>query len=129
MKLLSKTHAQSKIQKENDQLLETNIRLRGYERKIIDRLNTVKDSYEPDKLLKLKEFEQFVKELNAKKIKLLEEYASLELAITQKKEILYGMVEKQDRIDEQIYQANEREKKLNLRESFVSDLEQKWRMK
>lgn len=129
MKLLSRTQAQSKLAKDNDELVETNIRLRQYEKEIITRLNTVKEDYEPDKLQKLKEFEQFAKGITAKKAKLLEELKGIEIAIEQKKDLYYALITKQDRLEERIYQANEREEKLNLRETFVSDLEEKWRMK
>lgn len=129
MKLLSKNEAGHKLQLEKDELVETNIRLREYWQSINDRLNNLKDDYEPDKLQKLKEFEEFCKKLQVKRTKLLEELSILQRGIEQKKELFYGLIEKQDRLEERLLQANEAEAKLKLRETFVVDLEQKWRMK
>lgn len=129
MKLLSQKSALSKRKQDNDELIETNIRLRRYHGEIVQRLNTVKDSYEPDKLLKLKQFELFVKDITAKKAKLLEELTGIEAAIEQKKELYYSLITKQDALDEKLYHLSEAQKKLDLREAFVVDLEQKWRAK
>lgn len=129
MKLLSKTSAQSKLKQGNDELIETNIRLRRFHGEIVQRLNTVKDSYEPDKLIKLKEFEQWSKDLMQKKTKLLTELSAIEASIEAKKELYYSLITKQDALDEKLYQINEAQKKLDLREAFVVDLEQRWRAK
>ena len=80
-------------------------------------------------MARLKDFEVFCKDLLIKKDNLLQEYNALEAEIQKKKDVYYGLIEKQDVLDEKIYQANEQEKKLNLREIFVSDLEQKFREK
>ncbi len=125
MQLLARNVAQSKLKIENDNLVETNIRLRQYERVITERLNNVKDSYEPDKLQRLKEFETFCADIQAKQTKLLQELASIEKQVEAKKEIYYGLIAKNDAIDEKIYLMNEQEKKLKLREAFITDLEQK----
>ena len=129
MKLLSKKESESKIKKENDELIEPNIRLRKYFAEITHKLNTIKENYEPEKMARLKDFEVFCKDLLIKKDNLLQEYNALEAEIQKKKDVYYGLIEKQDVLDEKIYQANEQEKKLNLREIFVSDLEQKFREK
>lgn len=128
MKLLDRKTAQSKIQKDNDTLVESNIRLRGYYQEITKKLNIVKDSYEPDKLLKLKEFEAFVKDIQAKKSRLLQELHAIGQQVEQKKELYYALITKQDALDERLYKMNEKERKLDLREAFVVDLEQKWRL-
>jgi len=129
MKLLSKNEAQSSLRKDNDELLETNLRLRQFERNVVGKLNTIKETYEPEKLAKLKEFEQFCKELAVKRSKLLQELAGIEQEIVKKKEIYYGLIAKQDALDEKIFNLHEQESKLKLREAFVVDLEQKWRNK
>ena len=63
MKLLSKTSVASSLIKQNEELIETNIRLRKYEKNITERLNTIKENYEPDKLKKLKEFEEDIQSI------------------------------------------------------------------
>lgn len=129
MKLLAKPVVENKLKKENDELLDRNIRLRQFERAITERLNTVKDSYEPEKLAKLKEFEEFCKDILEKKAKLLRELDGIGKLIEQKKDIYYGLVVKQDELEERVHQANQKDEKLRLRELFVSELEQKWREK
>lgn len=129
MKLLTKTSADSRVKRDNDELIETNIRLRKYYGEIVHKLNTVKETYEPDKLHLLKTFELFVKDITAKKTKLLGELEQLEKLIEQKKDLYYGLITKQDQLDERVHKANELEKKLTLREAFVVDLETKWRNK
>lgn len=129
MKLLSKQSATSKSKQDNDNLIETNIRLRKYWGEITHKLNTVKESYEPEKVAKLKEFEEFSKDILSKKSKLLEELNGIERMIKDKKEIYFGLIEKMDLLDEQKYQAEEVIKKANLREAFVVDLETKWKEK
>lgn len=129
MKLLSKHEAQSSLQKENDQLIETNIRLRQFWTEITRKLQTAKESYEPDKLAALKAFERFSKDILERKSKLLRELQGIENEITKKKDIYYGLIAKQDALDEKVYQMNEQEAKLKLREAFVEDLEAKWRAK
>lgn len=129
MKLLSQKDVQSSKKKENEALIETNIRLRKFYKDITDKLNVVRENYEPEKVAKLKDFEEFCKDLISKKSKLLEEFNVLERAIKEKKELYYGLIEKQDELEEKIYQVNEAHKKLDLREAFVVDLEQKWKEK
>lgn len=129
MKLLSRTSANDKIQKDNQDLIETNIRLRKFWQEITQRLNGARENYEPDKLAALREFEAFTKDLLAKKSTLLQELSAIEKAIKEKKELYYALIEKQDALDEKLHQMNEQESKLKLREAFVVDLEQKWRAK
>lgn len=126
MKLLDKKTAQTNIKKDNEELVTTNIRLRKFYRDITSRLNTAKDNYEPEKIQKLKEFEKYCEEINIKKSRLLQELKGIENEIERKKDIYYGLIEKQDLLDEKIYQMNEQEKKLDLREGFIKTLEQKW---
>lgn len=129
MKLLAKSSADRKIKAENDELVDRNIHLRSLEREVVDRLNTVKESYEPDKLAKLKEFELFVKDIGIRKAKLLEEIVALDTLITEKKDLYYGLITKQDALDERLVDIKEQERKLSLREAFVVDLEQRWKAK
>lgn len=129
MKLLSRTSALSAKKKENDELVDTNIRLRKYESEVTKRLNNIRVNYDPEKLKKLQEFEVFCKDITAKKAKLLEEYRGLEELIELKRELYYGLIVKQDALDERMYQMKEEENKLKLREAFVVDLEEKWQEK
>lgn len=129
MKLLAKSTADAMLKKDNEELVDTNIRLRRFWQDITTRLNGVKDNYEPDKLRKLREFEAFVKDLIAKKATLLAELEGLETLIAQKKELYYGLINKQDALDLRLSEDAERKRTLDLREAFVVDLEQKWRAK
>lgn len=129
MKLLSKTSATSQLKKDNDVLIETNIRLRKSYASIVQKLNTLKDSYEPEKFQLLKEFESFSKDILNKKSVLLQELKYIEDEITKKKDIYFGLIEKQDLLDEKVYQVAEENKKLDLRKTFVEDLEEKWKKK
>ena len=129
MKLLNKISAVASLKKQNEDLIETNVRLRKYEKDIIKRLNTIKENYEPDKLKKLKEFEDFCKNLNVKKSKLLEELNVLEKTIELKKELFYGLVVKQDVVEEKLHNLIEQENKLDLRVAFVEELERRWNEK
>jgi len=129
MKLLSTTDARNKKKLENDALIDSNIRLREYYQGITQKLNTIKESYEPDKLQKLKEFEQFCKDLEVRREKVLTELAQWQKLVADTKEMYYSLVTKQDHLQEVKYRIEEENKKLNLRESFVLDLEEKWRNK
>lgn len=128
MKLLNPQEAHIRVKKDNETLIESNIRLRQYFKNIVQKLNVVKNDYTQDKFTKLRDFDEFVSDLTIKKAKLLKEYSDLEKSIELKKEIYYGLIEKQDKLEEQIYQANQREEKLNLRESFVKQLENKQKL-
>ena len=125
MKLLSKIEAETSVKRDNDFLIEKNIRLRRYWGEFLKRLNSVKQDYGPEKLKKLEEFEGFCREINAKRSKLLKELSDLEKLIEDKKEIIYGLVERQDLLEEQVHKIKERENKVELRELFVGELEAK----
>jgi len=127
MKLLSKTDAGSRIKKENEELLDTNIRLRKYEKDFLGKLNVAKKNYDPEKIQALKDFEKFVADINTKKAKLLEELVGIETVIAQRKDLYYGLIEKQDALDEKLYKLHEEEKRLELRIAYVEELEQKQR--
>lgn len=129
MKLLAKTDAQRRIKEDNENLIDTNIRLRKYWRQVVGKLNTVRDTYEPEKMRRLDEFEAFCKDLNAKKSKLLEEYADLEHQLEIRKDLYYGLITKSDALEERSHEIREMNSKLDLREAFVTDLERKWREK
>ena len=127
MKLLSKSAADSKLKRDNDSLVEINIRLRKYEKEITTRLNNIRDTYEPEKLQRLKEYEAYCKDILEKKAQLLEEFTGIQELIKQKKEQYYSLIEKEDALLEKAYLIEEGNKKLRLRELFVTDLEAKWR--
>ena len=121
--------AERSIKEDNERLIDTNIRLRKYWQDIVHKLNTVKESYEPEKTKKLEDFERFCKDLQGKKSKLLEEYTELERQIALRKDIYYNLVHRQDELAERSHEIAEENSKLTLRESFVRDLEEKWREK
>ena len=127
MKLLDRKEAQSKVKKDNDELILSNIRLRKLWQEITNKLNTIKENYNPDKLKILREFETFCKDILEKKSKLLEELMGIQKEIEKKKDIYFGVIAKQDLLDEKIYQMKEQEKKLDMREAFVGELEKKQR--
>lgn len=129
MQLLAKKEAQIGIKKDNEELIVSNIRLRGMEKQVIERLNEAKLNYDPEKMKALKDFEAFVAEINEKKSKLLAELNALDSLIEERKEIYYGLIEKQDLLEEKINQVEERERKVELREVFATDLERKIREK
>lgn len=125
MKLLRKQEAKSRIKKENEELIETNIRLRKYYKSILKKLDTIKEDYSPEKVKKLEEFEKFCADLNKKKAKLLEGLEYVKQEIEKKKDIYYGLIGKQDQLEERIYQADEKERKLDDRELWLKELEEK----
>lgn len=129
MKLLAKKDAQIGIKKSNEELLNTNIRLREIEKNYLKRLNEAKLNYDPEKVKALKDFEQFVADLNERKSKLLEELNAYNKLIEERKDVYYGLIEKQDEVEEKMHEIKEANKKLGLREAFVVDLERKWREK
>lgn len=123
MKLLTKPELKSNLHKQNEDLIETNIRLRKIYQELLTGINSIKRVYDKDK--ELQDFSRFCEELNQKKSKLLKEYKDLETSIESKKEILFGLVEKQDELIEKEYQVKERESKLDLREVFIKQVENK----
>ncbi len=129
MKLLDRKDARSSAKRENDVLIESNIRLREYHGEITTKLNTIKESYDPDKLKLLRDFENYSKEIQVKKDVVLGELNTITKMVEDKKEILYGLVAKSDDLIEKEYLINEENKKLSLREVFVQDLELKWKLK
>ena len=129
MRLLSKTMSESSIKRENEELLGINIRLRKFWQEITQKLNNVKDNYDPEKLKILKDYEKFCQEIMEKKSKLLQELKGIENEIGKKKEIYYGLIEKSDALMEKEFEIKEEFEKLNLRKGFVENLEQKWQEK
>ena len=123
MKLLTKPELKSKLHKQNEDLIETNVKLRKTHQELLNGINSIQKVYDKDK--ELQDFSKFCEELNQKKSKLLKEYKDLETSIETKKEILFGLVEKQDELIEREYELKEREKKLDLREIFIKQIENK----
>jgi len=129
MKLLSQKDAQSKKKLENDALIGSNMRLRKMYHDITQKLNTVKDSYAQDKLDRLADFEKFLGELQVQKAKVLGELAGIQKLVEDTKEIYYSLIIKQDALQEVKYKIDEENKKLDLREIFIKDLEERFRNK
>lgn len=125
MKLLSRPQAKKSIEKENQDLIESNIRLRKLEKEALSRINSAKSDYSSDKLKVLRDFEVFTKEINEKKSELLKELTDIQTEIDRKKDIYYGLVIKQDELEEKTYEITERERKVELREKFVKQIEDK----
>lgn len=125
MKLLSRSEAQSQIKKRNDTLVEESVRLQGIRRKEEIRLSQAKADYSPEKAEALRDFEAFSDGIAEKKSKLLRELKTVDTAVNDKKELYYGLVEQMDVLIEREHAVNEREKKVDLRERFVQELEKK----
>lgn len=125
MKLFSARDSQAKLKKENEELIDMSVRLQRYFQGLKTKLKSAKSDYEPDKVAKLMEFEMFCVEIQQKKSKLLEELNQIEQIIKDKKEVYYGLIEKQDELEERMYEVKEKERKLDLREEFVHELERK----
>lgn len=125
MKLLPPQEAKKDIQKKNDELIAINVRLKEIERNILKRINTLKDNYEPDKIKKFDEFTKYCNELEQKKSVLLKTMTDIEKMIEGKRDILYGLIEKQDILQEKEIEIKERERKLEMRQAFVEELERK----
>lgn len=77
--------------------------------------------------LKIEVGQDFSGKLMAQKSKLLKEYQQLEKKVEEKKEILYGLIEKQDQLDERERAIDVKEQNLNHRETFIKALEEKMR--
>lgn len=125
MRLLQKQEAEGSLKRENADLLDDNIRLRELYGKAVERFRGMKDDYSEDKLKKLKEYESFCLELNGKKTKLLKELTEIEKAVSDRKETYYGLVAKQDALQERLYQVEQRERNLDMRENFIKEIEEK----
>ena len=125
MRLLPKKEVESKIRKERDQLLEESVRLRRYYRETKSKLSTIKDDYSKDRLERLDEFERFAAAILEKKGKLLKELSDTNEEIKKRQDVYYGLVEKQDELDDREYKLKERERKLDDREEFIRQLEVK----
>lgn len=123
MKLLSKNDARSKAKLEQDQVINETSRLREYAKQYRQLINS--GNFEDKKAKEVKDFEQFCKDIQTKKAKLLEELSSIQIEIENKKDVYYGFIAKQDELDERLYNIVERENKLDLREAFVKSLEKK----
>jgi hypothetical protein len=123
MKLLQKPELKSKLGKQNEELIQSIQRHQVFYQDLLKKINSVKQGFSKDK--ELQEFERFCEENTVKKSKLLKEYKELEEEIEKKKEIIFGLVEKQDELMEKEYELSEREKKLDLRENFIKNIEKK----
>lgn len=126
MKLLSRSEAQSSKKKENERLIESNIKLRSFYHDFTARIQDAKKDYGAERVKALEDFEKFVKEINEKKSKLLKELVQVQKLLEEKKEAYYALVEKQDDLEEREYNLQEKEKKIELRENFIKELEEKW---
>lgn len=129
MQLLSPKEAKSKLRKENDELVDTGSRLSKFVRAKHVELNTLQNNYDPDKVKAKADFDAFCKDLNEKRSRLLQELAGIQKEIDAKKDVYFGLVAKQDALEERTYKADKREESLNLRENLISELERRWKTK
>lgn len=125
MRLFSKSEVDNFKRKENEELLDKNGRLRNFLEKGIKKLNTLQDNYEPEKLKKQKEFEDFVTKINLKKDVLLKELKTLADMIEKNKEIVDSIMDRQDALDEREYIVSKREENVKKRENFIKEVESK----
>jgi len=129
MRLLSQKEAKSTIKKQHDELVSANVSLLKVQKHLIQGNNELKDDYDPEKAIKQREFDRFCELIQEKKSSLLAELNGITKLIEERKSIYYGLIEKQDALQEKMYEINEAQKKLDLREKFVLDLEKKWNNK
>lgn len=129
MKLFSKIQAHESIKLENDQLVESNIRLRKFHSEITSKLNNAKTSYDPEKIKALEDFDKFTKDIAEKKNKMFRELIAIQAEIDKQKDIYYGYIIKSDELIERNYLVEQKEKKLETRELFVEELERKFQEK
>lgn len=125
MKLLPQKEAQTQVKRDNERVIDETLRLQAYQKKLKQRLTTLKQDYSSDKAAALREFEAWRKDLEAQKQKLLAELAQWQQLLKDTKEQYYALIEKQDRLTELEYKIGEEMEKLKLREAFVSELEKK----
>lgn len=129
MRLLSQKEAQSQVKKQHDELVQANLSLLKVKQHLIQSNNDLHDDYDPQKAIKQREFDRFCELLQDKKSSLLAELQGVNKLIEERKSIYYGLVEKQDALHEKMYEVNEANAKLDLRQKFVEDLEKKWHTK
>lgn len=117
MKIFSKQDVHQKIKRDNDLLIQDNLRLRK-KNETLHKSNTGIDYNKAEQ-----DFKKFIAEINDKRQKMLLELEELQKAIDLRKDIYYGLVEKQDILEERIYKLEQKEKQLDARERFVNQLE------
>ena len=114
MKLFTKTETLENLRNEKRFLEATNERLDKLVKEKQKLLNV--EEFDSKILAKQKELKSVEGAYITKKSELLKELRSIELLIESKKEILYGLIEKQDELERNI---SEQEEKLKLQAQFV----------
>lgn len=122
MKLLDKKEVKNRVQKENESLMEENGKLRILNQRARNLLGL---DFSAEKQKQLKEFQQFTDDIINKKSNLLKELTDINDIISKRRDILYGLIEKQDQLIERENAVKEREAKVELRERFVKEIENK----
>ena len=117
MKLFTKTETLENLRNEKRFLEATNERLDKLVKQKQKLLNV--EEFDSKILAKQKELKSVEGAYITKKSELLKELRSIELLIESKKEILYGLIEKQDELDERERNISEQEEKLKLQAQFV----------
>lgn len=117
MKLFTKTETLENLRNEKRFLEATNERLDKLVKENQKLLNV--EEFDAKILAKQKELKSVEGAYITKKSELLKELRSIELLIESKKEILYGLIEKQDELDERERNISEQEEKLKLQAQFV----------
>lgn len=117
MKLFTKTETLENLRNEKRFLEATNERLDKLVKEKQKLLNV--EEFDSKILAKQKELKSVEGAYITKKSELLKELRSIELLIESKKEILYGLIEKQDELDERERNISEQEEKLKLQAQFV----------
>jgi len=129
MKLLQKAEVDLKYKKQNDELIGKNNRLLGYFTKGVARLNSLKDNYDQVKVNKYNDFVDFSNHIAQQKSKLMEEVVVIEKLIKEKTETYYGLIAKQDELDEREFNMKQKANNLSMREEFVKESEEKIKLK
>lgn len=129
MQLLSPKDATPRLRKEIDEQVDTASRLSKIIRAKRIELDSLEANYDPKTLKAKREFEDFCRDLQDRKSKLLQGLTEIEAEIEKKKDIYFGLVAKQDALEEREHAVSERERKCELRENLISELERQWKAK
>jgi len=125
MKIFSPEKIKIEGEKKADRLAFEKVQLEKQVRDLQIELQAVRGQLNADKSKIDKTFKEFVQDINAKKSNLLKELLEVERQLEKKKDLFYGLVEKQDTLRDREIEVSEKEENLRRREVYVRSLEGK----
>lgn len=125
MKLFTKEEVHSGVKEDNERLKAENHHLQLVNRSLNKRLDRTRSNFSQDRVQAQQQYEEFQNEIARKKSQLLEELITIQKEIKKERDLYYGLIAKQDSLDERLHDIEERETKLKMRESYVEELEKK----